>query len=384
MYNLWTPGTYELFANAMRDSQDTDTSSEWAGFVGGVVPADSEGPKNHAPPGQPASNAIFPSDISWTAAYPEIVNWLLLYYGDIGVVQDHWATLKRWTDSQKRQMLPSDGLPSFFKWGDWCTPYESRANATAGTGPPEAAANYILAVEAMVTMATAIGETADAKRYSDELVQWRAAYHARFYNATTRTYTGNPLEIQTITATALGSGAVPPAYRAAAAAVLKDNVASRDYHLNVGSVGQKWLLRELTASGAHDTALKVGLQTTYPSWGYWLSKGATTCWENYSGICDDTHPGTPWPVTAAFALPPARAHTPSSSHQVLLEMAPCLCCADVRLTMMTSLLSGQGNLGDTSPKIHRPTTTSFCAAVSASGCTARWAAYPRQLQGTAS
>lgn len=64
-----------------------------------------------------------------------------------------------------------------------------------------AAANYILSVDAMVSMATALGQTEDAKKYQSELVQWRAAYHARFWNATSGTYTGNPLEVQTITAT---------------------------------------------------------------------------------------------------------------------------------------------------------------------------------------
>ena len=28
----------------------------------------------------------------------------------------------------------------------------------------------------------------------------------------------------------------------------------------------------------HDTALRVALQTDYPSWGNWIAKGGTTCW----------------------------------------------------------------------------------------------------------
>ena len=39
--------------------------------------------------------------------------------------------------------------------------------------------------------------------------------------------------------------------------------------------------------------LKIATQTTYPSWGYWLSLGATTCWENWSGGHDASHPPTP-------------------------------------------------------------------------------------------
>ena len=52
--------------------------------------------------------------------------------------------------------------------------------------------------------------------------------------------------------------------------MLRRDVEARGHHLTVGSAGQKWLLRELTDSGAHDTALRLALQTTQPSWGYWV------------------------------------------------------------------------------------------------------------------
>ena len=52
----------------------------------GVVPeGDGVGP-HHSP--------VYPDDISWTSAYPLIAQWLLQYYGDVGVVEDHWESLK--------------------------------------------------------------------------------------------------------------------------------------------------------------------------------------------------------------------------------------------------------------------------------------------------
>ena len=82
--------------------------------------------------------------------------------------------------------------------------------------------------------------------------------------------------MQTITATALGANVPRASRRSSAVKALATDVESRDFHLSVGSVGQKWLLNELTANGHHDTALKVAMQTTYPSWGHWLAQGATT------------------------------------------------------------------------------------------------------------
>ena len=33
------------------------------------------------------------------------------------------------------------------------------------------------------------------------------------------------------------------------------------------------------------------MQKSYPGWGYWVSMGATTCWESWAGIQNPSHPG---------------------------------------------------------------------------------------------
>lgn len=71
------------------------------------------------------------------------------------------------------------------------------------------------------------------------------------------------------------------------------NVAAQGNHQTVGSVGAKYLLTQLAGAGQQKTAMLVATQKTYPSFGYWLSQGATTCWENYSGKPDPSHPPTP-------------------------------------------------------------------------------------------
>jgi alpha-L-rhamnosidase len=149
----------------------------------------------------------------------------------------------------------------------------------------------------MVAMAGAIGDGAAEHQYAAELAQWRAAFDAQFWNATTGTFTGREVDIQTVTSIALGAGvAASNATReASAVAALTTDIRNRGDHLAVGSVGQKWLFRSLTAAGDHDTALRVSTQTSYPSFGHWIASGATTCWENWSGVCDESHPGTPWP-----------------------------------------------------------------------------------------
>ena len=42
-------------------------------------------------------------------------------------------------------------------------------------------------------------------------------------------------------------------------------------------------MRVLSDNGRPDLAFTLATQTTYPSWGYMISKGATTMWELWNG-----------------------------------------------------------------------------------------------------
>src|ERR1019366_10717099 len=49
----------------------------------------------------------------------------------------------------------------------------------------------------------------------------------------------------------------------------------------VGLIGMQWLMQTLTDVGRADVAWTIATQTTRPSWGYMLAKGATTIWERW-------------------------------------------------------------------------------------------------------
>ena len=177
---------------------------------------------------------------------------------------------------------------------------QDRETCAPGTGPQAAASNYLLALQSMVQMAAALGEAADAAHLAAQLDVMQRAYDARFWNETVGGYVGArpPLEHQTLCGLAINAMAGASLPHAAArveatATLLREDVAARDFHLTVGSVGQQWLLRTLSEVGGHDDALRVATQTTQPSWGFWDANGATTCWENWSGVADLSHPPPP-------------------------------------------------------------------------------------------
>ena len=49
----------------------------------------------------------------------------------------------------------------------------------------------------------------------------------------------------------------------------------------MGVLGAKAILNALSENGYAETAYKVAVQDTYPSWGWWVVNGATTLLENW-------------------------------------------------------------------------------------------------------
>jgi alpha-L-rhamnosidase len=79
----------------------------------------------------------------------------------------------------------------------------------------------------------------------------------------------------------------PPALEAAMVNKLVADIESRGWHLSTGFLGTPFLLFTLADHGRADVAYRLLLNETYPSWGYMLSKGATTWWERWNGDTGD-------------------------------------------------------------------------------------------------
>ena len=86
----------------------------------------------------------------------------------------------------------------------------------------------------------------------------------------------------------LAFGLVPAEHRAAVIANLVDEIPVKHHkHTSVGLVGMQWFMQVLTDIGHPEVAYTVATQTTRPSWGYMVSKGATTIWERWDTDLQD-------------------------------------------------------------------------------------------------
>ena len=85
----------------------------------------------------------------------------------------------------------------------------------------------------------------------------------------------------------LAESAQPPKFKACAT---HPKVEENGYHLNTGFLSTPFLCEVLAKYGYADTAYKLLLQDTAPSWLYEVKQGATTVWETWTGIDANGHP----------------------------------------------------------------------------------------------
>ena len=94
--------------------------------------------------------------------------------------------------------------------------------------------------------------------------QIRQAINNKFLNTSTGIYANGT---QTEQSVPLMWGIVPEESKAKVAANLAKEIEKTGFHLDVGVLGAKAILNALCENGHFETAYKVAVQNTYPSWG---------------------------------------------------------------------------------------------------------------------
>ena len=278
MFSFWTPTVYRLFLEQIAAAQ-AHGSPAVDGYVPVVVPC-------HR--GVDAGM----NDISWTAGFVMVTRWLLLYYGDVDAAHTYYMPLRRWVEGQLRnatstEAAPGPGLPDFSCYGDLSSNFMNAANRK-DVGQKAAAANFLVALGAMVELAEQTGEREDAARYAKVLEELRATYDSRWWDPHTDSW--SPIDtnvtLQTVTSLALAASVGTARHRAASTKALVSNVVAGDYLLTVGNEGQRTVLTELSGAGSagHDAALRLATQPKFPGWGYWAAQNFSTCLEGWSNL----------------------------------------------------------------------------------------------------
>ena len=217
---------------------------------------------------------------TWKSTYPLVAWYLYQYYGDERVLETHYDGIVKLMEFLGKQ---ADNYIIAKDLGDHMEPDRAAgySNFDPKRTPPEITATgfYYFDAWILAQAAKVLGKTEDYKRYSLLAENIKKAYNEKFLNKETNQYsTGS----QTSNAMSLQLGLVPKEREKAVLANLVDDIMIKNEgHLSTGILGTNALEQVLGKLGRADVMFKIATQTTYPSWGYTISKGATTVWEAF-------------------------------------------------------------------------------------------------------
>lgn len=207
-----------------------------------------------------------------------VIPWVVYQFtGDTRVIAKNYDGMAAWVNYMKNNS--KDGIYAVEGYGDWVAVVPSPKL-------PLSAAYYYYDHVLMSQMAEIIGKTDDAQAYAAEAAKIAERFHQRYWDSDAQNYEG---ATQTANLLPLAFGLVPDDLVPKVVENVVTDVKQRDTHLSTGFIGTAYLLPMLSQYGYHDLAYQLAVQTTYPSWGYMVSKGATTIWELWNS--DTAGPG---------------------------------------------------------------------------------------------
>ena len=210
-------------------------------------------------------------DPDWESAY-EFICWnQYLYDGDGRVLREHYHGLKRYFEFVMTY-TSHDILPDQAGIGDWAT--------SAKHMPPVSfTSTCILYHDAVLLshIATILRRPKDAATFTRDAAAIRESFNKRFYKGHGVYNNGG----QTAEDMPLYYGIATAKMRPLVLQRLVQDVHAHQDHLDVGILGDKCLFRVLSTYGHTALAYRIATQTTYPSYGQWILRGATTLWEGW-------------------------------------------------------------------------------------------------------
>ena len=267
---------FNMDAGAFLSKYAYDLGKEQA-KIGGMVP--------HI---VPMANLSRGGSSAWGDA-ATIVPWNVYeLYGDIGILEQQFGSMRAWVDYIREIDEASGGRRLWtegFHFGDWLALDGDDPESRKGGTPEDfiASAFYCYSAGLVARAAAVLGKRVQADVYERLSAEVKAAIQEEYFDATGRLI----IPTQTGYVLALYMDLVPDEHRAR---VERDLIArlDRDHtHLRTGFVGTPYLCRVLSNNGVNDLAYRLLLNEDYPSWLYAVNLGATTIWERWNSLNPD-------------------------------------------------------------------------------------------------
>ena len=234
----------------------------------------------------PYTGRLYPADPAWSSAYITIAWYVYLMYGDVGVLEAHYDSMRKYVGFL-RASAEGNIVRKLGKYGDWCPPGSIAPKRT----PVELTATWYYYHDTLLLgrIAQALNKEGDfdelrelaldiCKAFNETFLigdEYRANRFAPVDRSPSQTSNTLPLYLKMVPR---------EKEQQVLGRLLHSIIEEQDYHLDTGILGTRYLLDVLTENGHADVAYKVASQRTYPGWGYMVEEGATTLWERWEKI----------------------------------------------------------------------------------------------------
>lgn len=275
VFNFDLNRLYEKFLQDIEDGQDpfSGAIADTAPFRRGNCPADPV-----------------------CSSYLILCELLYRHYGNIRPIRERYDSMKKWVDYLGR--ISRDGRLSFSLYGDWASPvaycqhnHISSPISDITPGDFVSTGYYYMDLRLMERFARLLAKSEEAEAFAERAGQVREVLQ-QYYDPAAGVYAGGSQGANTL---ALYLEIVPEQEIPRVVSALEADVEAHDFHVTTGNLMTKYIFEVLTRYGCVDTAYRLITQTTYPSLGYMVEKGATTVWERWEyetgyGMNSHNHP----------------------------------------------------------------------------------------------
>ncbi len=201
--------------------------------------------------------------------------------GDIGVLEENYASMKKWVGFY--QAKAQNHIVKMFTHGDWLQPYSThKKDERFGVTSNKLiiTAHYAHSVNLTAKAAKVLGFKSEAKEYELLFNTIRNVFQDSFFDNQGRIIEGP--ETQTAYLLALAFDLLDEELEQKAIPHLLKQIQLTGNHLRTGFLGTPLLPLVLDKIGETDLMYEILFKETYPSWFYSINQGATTMWERWN------------------------------------------------------------------------------------------------------
>uniref|UniRef100_UPI0032165567 family 78 glycoside hydrolase catalytic domain n=1 Tax=uncultured Draconibacterium sp. TaxID=1573823 RepID=UPI0032165567 len=259
IYNFDMAAFYTKWLNDIRDAQNHKT-----GYVPNTTPYQDGG-----------------GGTAWGAAYVIIPWYMYLYYGDVRILEQHYAGMAHWIDYLKN-VGDKDGVIRKQGLGEWVPPEKVEISADFVN-----TCYYFHCCNLMAKVASVLEKSTDKDYFTSLAADAQNSINTTWFNPEESSYS---IGRQGANIFPLGFGITETGNIENVFDNLIDNVIKNTIHFDTGILATPLLLDVLSDYGRTDLAYTMMTQRDFPGFGHMIEKGATTLWETWQGDASHSHP----------------------------------------------------------------------------------------------